>query len=179
MKDGDWYKDSVEYVSEKGLFKGTSEDEFSPNRTMNRAMLVTVLHRLAGEPQPNTSSNKFTDIDANGYYAEAVNWAVENGIINGIDSETFGTDSNISREQLVTILYRYAKLLNKASSNSNNVLTKYEDESEISDYAEEAFAWAVSEGIITGRTTTTLSPKGTGTRAEVATMIMRFAEKVK
>ncbi len=179
VKDGDWYKDSVEYVSEKGLFKGTSEDEFSPNRTMNRAMLVTVLHRLAGEPQPNTSSNKFTDIDANGYYAEAVNWAVENGIINGIDSETFGTDSNISREQLVTILYRYAKLLNKASSNSNNVLTKYEDESEISDYAEEAFAWAVSEGIITGRTTTTLSPKGTGTRAEVATMIMRFAEKVK
>ncbi len=146
---------------------------------MNRAMLVTVLHRFAGETKPISSSNKFADVDGKGYYADAVNWAVENRIVNGVDSNTFGTDMNISREQLVTILYRYAKLLNEVSDKNYNDLSKYDDKSEISSYAEEAFEWAVSEGIINGRTDTTLSPKGTGTRAEVAAMIMRFSEKIK
>ena len=175
----DWFKDPVSYVYFEGLFKGTSENEFSPNVPMSRAMLVTVLHRYAGSPESNTQI-PFTDIDVREYYVVPLRWAYANKVISGTTETTFGTNENLTREQLVTILYRYAKLQNKDVSHDNaKSLDSYADANQIEEYAKEAFSWALNVGIITGRSETELAPKGNATRAEVATMIQRFATLVK
>ena len=175
VKTGEWYFESVEYATTNGLFKGVSDKEFAPNVTMNRAMLVTVLYRLDGEK--NTKyENEFSDVESGTYYEEAVNWATENKIVSGISENEFAPSNEITREQLVVMLYRFAKL-NGKKVNEKADLTSYEDFNEISDYAKEATAWAVKAGYINGRSKTVLAPKGTATRAEVATILMRFNEK--
>ena len=144
---------------------------------MNRTMIVTVLHRLAGEPKVQNNNVIFDDVENNAYYYEPVIWAVENGIVNGVGNNKFAPQNNVTREQLIVMLYRYAKLNGKLTENKAN-LSSYDDSNLINSYAKEAFAWAIQEGIITGRTTTTLAPQGIATRAEVATMIMRFSNMI-
>ena len=143
---------------------------------MTRAMLVTVLYRLEGEPATNKSI-PFADVDMSAYYASAVIWAKQNNIVNGVDDSNFAPNGEITREQLATILYRYAnyKGIDVSVGENTNILS-YDDFSEISEYAIPAMQWACGSGIITGRTISTIAPKGTATRAEVATMLMRFAK---
>lgn len=170
----EWYYDSIKYVIAKGLFKGVSDHEFAPNVTMNRAMLVTVLYRLGGEKDTDYK-NKFEDVEKGAYYENAVNWATENEIVSGINENEFAPFNKITREQLVVMLYRFAKL-NGKNVNQRADLSSYEDFNEISDYAKEATAWAVKSGYINGRSETILALKDTATRAEVATILMRFSE---
>lgn len=174
VKSEEWYYEPVKYATTKGLFKGVSNNEFAPNVTMNRAMLVTVLYRLDGE-KATKYENKFNDLENGAYYENAVNWATENKIVSGVSEKEFAPSNKITREQLVVMLYRFAEL-NGKNVNQKADLTSYEDFNEISDYAKEATAWAVKAGYINGRSETILAPKGTATRAEVATILMRFSE---
>ena len=170
----DWYYNSVAYIVEKGLMKGTSDTVFSPDSTLTRAMLVTILHR--NEDMPNTNAdNVFDDVSSDMYYADAVSWAKENKIVSGITENQFSPDANITREQLVAILYRYAMYKNYAVD-TNISLDHYDDFSSISEYAIKPMQYAVMHGIIKGNTDTTINPHGNATRAEAATMLYRFLE---
>jgi hypothetical protein len=176
VKAGAWYEDAVAFVTARELFNGTSATTFAPELEMTRAMLATVLYRLEGEPAV-TSANPYTDVKSGEWYTDAIIWASENGIVNGYGDGLFGTEDNITREQIVTILYRFAKL------NGYNVapsadLTKYTDAGKISDWASDAMKWAVSIGLVNGRSETTLVPEGNATRAEVAAILQRFIENV-
>ena len=170
-----WYADAVQYVYEKGIMNGTSTTSFSPNETTTRAMIVTMLHRL--EDTPSAVSSGFTDVAAGAWYADAVAWAAANGVVNGISDSSFAPETAITREQLATILYRYAQLKGYDVSVSGN-LSGYADVSQISEYAITAMQWANENGLITGNTATTLNPQGNATRAEVATILMRFIENM-
>lgn len=168
VTDTSWFRNPVDFVTARGLFSGTSQSSFSPNQSMNRGMLATVLYRLAGEPTVSASSS-FTDVSADQYYTNAVTWAAQNGIVSGIDANRFSPSAAITREQLATILYRYADAPSASGS-----LDRFQDASKVSDYAVTAMQWAVKKGVISGRGNGTLDPKGTATRAEVAQMLMNF-----
>ncbi len=171
-----WYYDEVMYVTENGLMNGTSETEFSPEGNMTRAMLVTVLYRLDGEPEV-TGTNSFTDVKDDVWYTDAVIWASENSIVGGYSEGLFGTNDNVTREQIALILYRYAGYKGYDVTSSAE-LTVYADSGNISPWATAAISWATAEGLITGLTETTLVPSGSATRAQVAAILMRFVEKV-
>ena len=175
---GHWAKDSINYVVSKGYFNGKTETKFAPQDTMTRAMLVTVLWRLAGEPQAQDSF-LFSDVASDKYYTGAIAWASANGIVGGYSDGRFGVNDDITREQLAAMLMRYATWSGGEQVDVPNVLlTRFSDTGIISSYAKDAIKWAYSVGLINGRTDTTLAPKGTATRAEVATIIQRFDEKV-
>ncbi|MGO5029838.1 S-layer homology domain-containing protein [Candidatus Agathobaculum pullicola] len=170
-----WYAEAVRYVYENGMMNGISANSFGPNATTNRAMIVTILHRL--ENTPAAASSSFTDVVAGSYYADAVNWAAANGIVNGVSETSFAPNTAVTREQMAAILYRYAQYKGYSVTASNS-LTDYADASQISSYAIAAMQWANAEGLITGVTSTTLNPAGNATRAEVATILMRFCENI-
>ena len=161
-----WYHDGVHWVLEEGIMNGTGETTFAPNSPTTRGMIVTMLWRMEGEPKAESSS--FTDLTQD-WYIPAVNWAAAKGIVNGYSESSFGPEDPITREQLAAILYRY-----EAAESGQPIDSKYTDAGQISDWAVDAMAWANTEGIITGRTETTLAPKENATRAEVATMLMRL-----
>lgn len=169
-----WYFDAVQYVYENELFNGTGATSFSPNAQMNRAMLATVLYRLAGEPAVTGEGAAFTDVAQGTWYTDAVAWASVSGIVTGYGDGLFGSTDSITREQLAVMLYRYAQLM-KLDTAASKDLSAFTDAGTVSTWATEAIAWACGEGLITGRTATTLVPQGTATRAEVATILMRFA----
>jgi hypothetical protein len=171
----DWYYEDVKFVTENGLFKGVSATEFAPNARMTRAMLATVLHRLAGEPAAPAGQSSFGDVPAGQWFTEAVAWASANGVIGGYGANVFGTNDPVTREQIAVLLYRYAKLMGYDVSASAD-LSAYTDAADISEWAREALAWANAAGIITGRGASALAPTDTATRAEVAAMLHRFAE---
>lgn len=166
-----WYYDDVEFVLKKGLFRGTSASTFSPNAPMTRAMLVTVLYRLEGEPSGNV--NSFIDVPGNAWYTDAVAWASANNIVNGVGNNRFEPERDVTREEIATILYRYA-MHKKHGVSMHNDLSGYADSGRISKWAIAAMRWANAEAIITGRTKTTLVPGGKALRAEVAAIIRRF-----
>ena len=142
-------------------------------------MIVTVLYRKAGSPKVSTG-NDFQDVPENEYYATPVNYSVANGVVKGIDENTFAPNVNITRQQLVAILYRYAQAQNVSVDIKNkNVIRLYDDYEDIEEYAREPFAWAIEQGLVTGRTETELAPRNTATRAEVATIMTRFEKIVK
>ncbi len=170
-----WYADAVQYVYENGIMDGTSAASFSPNATTTRGMIVTMLHRL--EDTPPAASSGFTDVAVGAWYADAVAWAAKNGVVNGVSAASFAPNTAITREQLAAILYRYAQLKGYSVSVSGN-LSGYADASQISEYAVTAMQWANAAGLITGNTANTLNPRGHATRAEVATILMRFIEKM-
>jgi|GEM_PF-4044902 len=174
VKEANWFYDAVKYANENGLMYGTSDTLFSPNDPMTRAMLVTVLYRYEGEPAV-TAANPFSDAASGQWYTDAIIWASENGIVSGYGGGLFGTNDYITREQIAAILYRYAQMKGLSVSKTAE-LSSYTDAAQVSDYAQNAIKWAVAEGIIAGRTTTTIVPGGTASRAEVATMLMRFSE---
>ena len=169
-----WYADAVKYVSwDRNIMNGSS-NLFNPQGTMTRGMLVTVLWRLAGEPEAET--NVFTDVPEGKYYTEAVNWAAENGIVTGSGDNKFNPEGAITREQLVTILYRMAVKKGTASGTYEE-FSGFEDDEAVRGYAVEAMKWAVSEGIITGSENggkLYLNPQKNSTRAQVAAILMRY-----
>ena len=172
----DWYFDAVQYVYENDMMAGTSDITFSPNQTTTRGMIVTILYRLEGEPTV-TGTTAFTDVTADQYYANAVAWAVQNGIVAGSDATTFAPNNAITREQMAAILYRYAQFKGYDVSAKADLST-YIDAADVSAYATDAMAWASQTGLITGTSATTLSPAGQATRAQVATILMRFCENI-
>lgn len=169
-----WYHEAIDFVIEKGLFMGTSETTFEPNIPMNRAMLVTVLWRLEGNPAVSSASS-FEDVASNAWYANAVAWASANKIVSGYGSGLFGPNDNITREQMAAILYRYAEYKGHDVTASDN-LSAFADAGEVSTWALPGLKWAVAKGLIMGVTRTILEPRGTATRAQVATVLMRFLE---
>ena len=170
-----WFRDAVQYMLDNEMMNGVTATTFGPNTTTTRGMIVTILYRLEGEPDAAASS--FTDVASNMYYADAINWAAANGIVNGVSEISFAPDNQITREQMAAILYRYAQFKGYDVTASND-LSSYTDASQISEYATTAMQWANAEELITGRTSTTLAPQGTATRAEVATILMRFCENI-
>jgi hypothetical protein len=173
----DWFYDDVEYVSGNGLMVGTGPRIFSPHIAMSRAMLVTVLYRLEGEPEniadSGTRKSVFSDIYEGEWYYDAILWAAGNNIVEGYSSGVFGLNDPVTREQTVAILYRYAGM-KELDVSATYDLSGYTDTDEISDWALDAIKWAVSKGIIHGRSSTTTAPKDTSTRAEVAAVFNRF-----
>lgn len=165
-----WFYDAVQFVYDNDIMNGVSDTSFNPDGTVTRGMIVTMLWRMAGEPY--SFGGGFSDVPAGHYCYSAAAWASRNGIVNGMTSTTFAPDSNITREQLVTILYRYAQYLGYSTTGSS--LYGFTDASSVSSYATNAMSWAVKYGIISGVTTTTLVPAGTATRAQAAQMFMSF-----
>ncbi|MBQ9045394.1 MAG: S-layer homology domain-containing protein [Oscillospiraceae bacterium] len=166
-----WYHDYVDYAVRNGLFMGTSETTFEPDTAMTRAMLVTVLHRMEGTPEAQEES-KFTDLEDD-WYKAAVAWAAENGIVMGTDEEHFEPNGQVTREQAMTMLMRYAKYKGMDVSATID-LAKFADADAVSDWALESVQWAVASGLIQGMPDNTIQPQGESTRAQIATILMRF-----
>lgn len=180
VSEGEWYYPAVQYAYEHDLMKGTSETTFAPSLTMDRAMLVTVLHNMEGQPEPKGEST-FSDVASGVWYTNAITWAAENKIVSGYgDGSTFGPSDAVTRQQAATIIRNYAKYKGYDLSATND-LSKFPDADEVSEWALSAMQWAVGSGLMSGRidgNTTTLEPNGITTRAELATIIMRFDENV-
>lgn len=174
-----WYADAVQYVFENGMMSGTSETDFSPNLTTTRGMIMTILYRLEGTPDLSNENlgYPYADVDANAYYADAVYWARQNGIVSGMSAEQFAPNNAITREQMAAILYRYAQFKGYDVSAKAD-LSVYTDAASVGAYATDAMAWANDAQLITGTSTTTLTPAGNATRAQVATILMRFCENI-
>ena len=170
-----WATDAVEFVAARELFNGTGGGKFTPQGDMTRGMLVTVLYRLNYEPE--AAGGDFADVDATAYYADAVAWAEEAGVVSGYGNGVFGSNDKVTREQIVTILYRYAEK-NSYLTEYTGTLTGYEDVGNVSDYAKDAMSWAVNTGLVKGMDDSHLAPKNNATRAEVATILMRFCESI-
>ena len=175
VDENDWFYDEVVYVYENGLMNGVENNQFAPNTATNRAMLATILYRLAGEPAVS-GDLPFTDVAAGTWYTDAVLWAAQNGIVNGLGENTFAPMNTLTREQLVTMLYRYAEAEGYDVSAAAD-LSGYPDAGKVQSYAQEAMSWAVAEGIVEGMDGN-LNPAGNATRAQIATILMRFCEGV-
>jgi hypothetical protein len=173
VSDSDWFYDSVRYVCENKLMNGMSDSAFAPQTPVSRAMFATILHRLEGEPAPR-ARNPFSDVRAGQWYADAIAWASENAIVMGY-GDSFGVDNPITREQIATILFRYANSKGVAVGGAIT-LEAYTDRDRISDWARDSMRWADARGIITGRAADLLVPDGTATRAEAAEILRRFAD---
>ncbi|MBP3412692.1 MAG: S-layer homology domain-containing protein [Oscillospiraceae bacterium] len=166
-----WYDRAVQYAYTHGTMNGVEETRFSPNTPTSRAMFVTILHRLDGGKTAKAAT--FEDVPSTAYYANAVNWAAENGIVTGVSASRFAPDQEISREQLVTMLARYAAYLGKTVPVEDQT-EGYTDASLISPYALSPINWALQEGLLVGTSSDRLSPQSTATRAQVAQIIMRL-----
>ncbi len=176
VAEGDWFYDAVRYAYETGLMDGVGDNLFAPNSQTTRAQLVTILYRLEGEPEVSGTSG-FSDVAAGTWYTDAVAWAAANGIVNGVSETEFAPGKDITREQLATILFRYAEAKGYDVS-ARADLSAYPDADQIQSYATESVAWAVAEGLIQGFEDNTLRPAGNATRAQIATILMRFCEGV-
>ena len=177
VKTGDWFYEAVQYVYDKGMMTGVSADRFAPASTTTRGMIVTILYRLENEPAVSGGS-AFTDVESGAWYADAVAWAAANDIVNGTSATTFAPNSPITREQMATMLYRFAQYKGMDAVTLQENLTGYPDGGQVSDYAIPAMNWAVGQGLIAGMENGTLVPQGSATRAQVATILMRFCENV-
>jgi len=174
VKEGAWYEHAIKFAVEKGIMKGTGYNSFEPSGKTTRAMLVQILYNLEGTPTIDGNSS-FTDVKTDAWYEEAIVWATNNKIVNGMGDNNFAPNLEITREQMVTILHNYAKFKEMdVSVGENTNILSYEDAFEILEWAIPAFQWATGSGIISGRTESTLGPKGTATRAEIATVMMNF-----
>ena len=174
VNSDNWFYDAIKYVVENGLMNGISDSAFAPDAKLTRAMLVTILYRYEGEPTVEDGTD-FTDVSGGQWYSDAIVWASENGVANGYGDGRFGANDSITREQLAVMLYNYARLKGFDVSQAAD-LSAFDDSAEISTWAGGALAWANAVGLINGRTETTLAPAGTATRAEAATILMRFIE---
>ena len=172
-----WYHEGVDYALTNGLMNGVGGGKFEPDGQLTRAQLVTVLYRAAGEPDTGKQVNPFTDVADDAWYTKAVIWAANNGIVNGVAKNTFAPDDSITREQIAAMLYRYAG----AKAVKEDKLSAFPDAAKVSDWAKEALNWAVAGGLINGvadaNGTASLEPQATATRAQIATILMRWLEK--
>ncbi len=162
-----WYADAVTYCTENNLMSGTSETEFSPNESMTRSMLASVLYRMAESPSV-TGTDSFTDTDEDAWYSDGILWASQNGIVSGYNNSVFGTDDTVTREQIASILWRYA------GSPEAGLAENFSDEEQISTWANDAVNWVQNSGYMSGKTGNEFDPLGNATRAEVAAVLMRY-----
>ncbi|MCF0149786.1 MAG: S-layer homology domain-containing protein [Firmicutes bacterium] len=172
---GHWAQESIKFVSDRKLFEGVGDDLFAPANPMTRAMVVTVLHRFAGLPKAE-GTNPFSDVSGSTWYSEAVVWAVENGIVEGVSADLFAPDRQVTREQLVTMIARYLKAAGFMGTERGD-LDRFTDADQISAYALDSFRWACEAGIIEG-SGTSLMPKKQATRAEVAAIFERVVRYI-
>ncbi len=181
VKAGAWYEKAVGTATGYNLFSGTTKTQFSPNAPMTRGMLATVLYNLSGRPEYGTDVEAFNDVETGRWYADPVDWAYGAGVTSGTGASEFSPNMGITREQLVTMLYRYAKTIG-SDSDIRVELTDFPDESKIARYAQDAMRWAVAEGFIFGRANggqNYIAPQGAASRAEVAVILARFVEYLK
>lgn len=172
--EGHWAKAAVAFGVEEKLLTGTTEDTFAPDMLVDRAMFATILARLSGEDY-SSNSGRFPDVDAGSWYAGAVDWAAMKGIVSGYDNGSFGPTDSIAREQLAVLMYRYAMTFGLTDGGYDiKALYGFTDLDSVSLWAADAVGWAVANGLISGRTSTTIAPDGTATRAEVASILERF-----
>lgn len=174
-----WYYDAVQWNAKRKLFNGTSATQFSPEDSMTRAMLVTVLWRLENQPAA-AGKAPFTDIRKGDYYEPALDWAFENGVVNGVSATRFDPDGNVTREQIATILYRYAQKKGY-DTQARADLSGFPDDKSVSAYAKDALSWANASGLINGTDEgrgVFLDPTGNATRAQVAAILMRYVQKI-
>lgn len=170
-----WYAPAVDYVKYGRLMYGTGNNLFQPDAQMTRAMLAQVLYELEGAPSVKGLSCPFTDVGGS-WYTDAVIWAYNAGVVAGVSATQFAPNEALTREQMVTMLFGYAGR-EETLSGSDGALAAYQDQASVSDWARAAMAWAVSSGVISGTSATTLAPQKVGTRAEVATVLMQFCEQ--
>ena len=173
----DWFYDAVAYVYDKGMMEGTTDTTFAPAMNLTRSMIAQVLYNLEERPEAPGASG-FTDVAAGAWYADAVNWAAARGIVKGYDTGAFGPEDSVTREQLAAILYRYAQAKGYDTTQGGMAVREFSDSASISDWAQEAMAWAVNAQVLSGKGNGVLDPQGTATRAEVAQMLMNFGEHV-
>lgn len=171
-----WYHDGIHYCAERGLMNGVSADAFAPSATATRAMLVTTLWYLEGRPQVNYLMS-FADVGQGLWYTEAVRWAASEGIVEGYSDAVFAPGDPITRQQMAVLFYRYAQYKGWDVS-ARSDLSGYEDASEISAWAQSAMSWANAEGLVTGVSAEALTPRAAATRAQVATMLLRFCRSM-
>jgi hypothetical protein len=169
-----WYHDGVHWALDEGIMNGTGATTFEPNGSATRAMVVTMLWRMEGQPDGKASA--FTDVASGSWYEPAVNWAAENGVVNGTSETTFSPNDPITREQLAAILYRYAQAKDRGFTGAWSFQLDYADVASVSEYAYEALCWMTMNGVINGMGDGTVAPKDNATRAQIATMFMRFAD---
>ena len=174
VPENTWYRDAVEFVYWEGIMNGVETDTFDPYGTLTRAQFVTILYRMAGTPAISGAS-AFTDVLEGRYYTDAVIWATENGITKGIGNDLFDPYAAVTRQQMVTFLYRYAQYTGADVSEKAD-LSGYTDADSVSGYAREAMAWAVGNEIIVGVSQTQLDPRATATRAQAAKVVQRLYE---
>ena len=172
-----WAADNILFAASRGLLSGTSDTTFSPGTGMTRGMFVTALGRLAGINPDSYQTGKFTDVKADAYYAPYVNWAAQNGIMEGVTATTFAPDTNINREQMAVIMANYAKKLGYDLPKTLRAVT-FADNAQISSWAKDAVKAMQQVGILAGKANNCFDPKGTATRAEVATVLRRFVKIV-
>lgn len=168
-----WYHESVDFAVRNGIMQGVGNGLFRPNGTLTRGQLVTILYRMAGEPAVEGSS-AFSDVEMNRFYGKAVVWATKNGIAKGVSATSFAPNAPVTREQMVTFLYRYAKLSGADVSGSSN-LKEFGDGNQVHHYALEPMGWAVDQGLVNGMNGL-LNPRGNATRAQIAVIFLRYCE---
>ena len=172
VEENGWYHTGVDFMVKNGFMNGVADDAFDVDGNLTRAQLVTILYRIAGEPE-TTATNPFADVADGQWYTNAVIWAAENGIVKGVNTTTFAPNDQITREQIATILFRYAK-----AEKVEGKLAGFPDAEKVSDYAADAMAWAVEQGLINGISEsdgkTYLAPQETATRAQIAVILMRY-----
>lgn len=168
VQERDWYYEAVKSAYEQELLFGTGETVFSPNQSLTRGMAVTVLYRMAGEPETDADV-PFTDLRNGSYYEKAVRWAYSKGIIAGRTEASFAPNAFITRQELATLLYHYS-----GSSTAEGALTAFKDHGKVSGYARPALCWAVESGIVSGKGNGVLDPIGKATRAEAASMLVKL-----
>ena len=176
VKPTDWFYNAVKYVYANDLMNGVEGGKFAPNATLDRAMMVTILYRLDGQPAVSGDVS-FGDVPAGTWYTNAVKWAADNGIVKGVEGNRFAPTDGLTREQMATILYRYAQY-KKLDVSASADLTAFVDGAKTSAWAADAMEWAVGAGLINGLEGNTLAPQGTSTRAQVAAVLMRFCENI-
>lgn len=173
----DWFFNAVYDAYGRGLMVGESSDLFAPNDSMTRAMLITTLYRMSGSPAV-TGENPYSDVPAGSYYEKAVIWAMQKGVANGMGGGKFEPDARVTRQQAVTMLYRYAVKIAGIRTDERAELGRFTDSTKINAYAITAMRWAVGSGLMKGYPDNTLQPNGTLTRAEAATLLVWLAAKV-
>jgi hypothetical protein len=176
VAEGDWFYDAVVYAYQNELMDGVGGNRFAPNSETTRAQLVTILHRLAGQPAPSGDSG-FSDVETGTWYTDAVAWAAQNGIVNGVSDTQFAPGDDITREQLAVILYRYATYQGYDVSQRAD-LSGFVDAGTISTYVQEALSWANAQGLVLGFEDDSLRPQGNASRAQIAAVLMRFCQTV-
>ena len=174
VKETDWYFESIRFANFYHLMSGVSETEFAPMNNLTRGMLVTILYRLEGEPE--SSDSTFADVEKGMWYSNGIAWAAENKVVNGIGDNKFAPNSNITREQIALIMYNYSKLHSLDTTETKSV-EMFKDATYVSEWAKDAVEWAVGAGLLSGKGDGVLDPKGNATRAEIATILMRYVEK--